>query len=87
MRQGNTDDIIPIRIGTVELDKAIDESKDYENPTIIECTNLDKFIKEYMSSEGRPKTSCEDVFISYDALNNFNAAGEHFYAYFSKLKQ
>ena len=46
VRQDDTNAIIPIRIGAEVLSAELREN-DYENPTIIECTNLDKFIKKY----------------------------------------
>ena len=87
VRQDDTNAIIPIRIGAEVLSAELREN-DYENPTIIECTNLDEFIKKYYEQEGRPETSCEDFFVSYDANNNYRTCSPNeFYAYYAELKQ
>ncbi len=87
VRQDDTNAIIPIRIGAEVLSAELREN-DYENPTIIECTNLDKFIKKYYEQEGRPETCCEDFFVSYDANNNYRTCPPNeFYAYYAELKQ
>ncbi len=87
VRQDDTNAIIPIRIGAEVLSAELREN-DYENPTIIECTNLDKFIKKYYEQEGRPETCCEDFFVSYDANNNYRICPPNeFYAYYAELKQ
>ena len=45
-------------------------------------------IPEMVKSVGRPNTSCEDLFVSYNANNDYsNCPTENFYAYFSDLKQ
>lgn len=87
VRQDDTSAIMPIRIGAEVLSACLRES-DYENPTIIECTNLDEFIRKYYEREGRPETSCEDFFVSYDAYNDYRTCPpSEFYAYYADLKQ
>ena len=87
VRQDDTSAIIPIRIGAEALSAEIREN-DYENPTIIECADLDKFIKKYYEQDGRPKTSCDDFFISYDAYKDYRSCPPNeFYAYYADLKQ
>lgn len=87
VRQDDTSAIMPIRIGAEVLSACLRES-DYENPTIIECTNLDEFIRKYYEREGRPETSCEDFFVSYDAFNDYRTClPNEFYAYYADLKQ
>ena len=87
MKQEGSNEIRPIRIGSLSLDAEVLD-KDYENPTIISCIDIDKFLSEYMASAGRPKTSCNDLFISYNAYNDYiNCPTENFYAYYSDLKQ
>ena len=50
--------------------------------------NINEFFSDYMASVGRPNTSCEDLFVSYNANNDYsNCPTENFYAYFSDLKQ
>lgn len=87
VKQEGTNQIRPIRIGTVGLSVEVKDS-DFENPTIIECINLNAFLEKYRQKIGRPETSCEDFFVSYDALNDFNACvADEFYAYYMELKQ
>ena len=87
VRQDDTSAIIPIRIGAEVLSACLRES-DYENPTIIECINLDEFMKKYDEREGRPETSCEDFFVSYDAGNDYRTClPSEFYAFYADLKQ
>lgn len=87
VRQDDTNRIVPIRIGTGNLGAAVKES-DFENPTFIECSDIVSFLEKYYSREGRPETSCNDLFISYDAFNSFKSCPpESYYAYFSELKQ
>mgnify|MGYP000853004882 CR=1 FL=1 len=87
MKQEGSNEIRPIRIGSLSLNAEVAE-KDYENPTIISCMNISEFFSDYMASVGRPNTSCEDLFVSYNANNDYsNCPTENFYAYFSDLKQ
>ena len=87
VRQDGTSAIIPIRIGAGELSSELREN-DYENPTIIECTDLDKFLKDYYEQAGRPETSCDDFFVSYDAYADYRCCPPNeFYAYYADLKQ
>lgn len=87
VRQDDTNKIIPIRIGTGVLASEIKES-DYENPTVIECTDLNSFTTSYSAKNGRPETSCDDFFISYDAYNDYcSCSPNEFYAYYTELKQ
>lgn len=88
VRQNDTNDIIPIRIGTGGISKEVEE-KDFENPTVIECTDLDEFVRKYYEKTGRPETTCDDFFISYDAFHDFinSTSPDDFYAYYTQLKQ
>lgn len=87
VKQEGSNEIRPIRIGSLSLKAEVAES-DYENPTIISCMSISKFLKDYDSKNGRPETSCEDLFVSYNAYNDYkNCSTENFYAYYSDLKQ
>lgn len=87
VKQEGSNEIRPIRIGSLSLKAEVSES-DYENPTIISCMNISKFLKDYDSKKGRPETSCEDLFVSYNAYQDYkNCSTENFYAYYSDLKQ
>ena len=87
VRQDATNRIIPIRIGTGNLSNEVKE-EDFENPTIIEFTDVKQFLEDYQKEAGRPHTSCNDIFVSYDAYEDFqNCKPDDFYAFFSELKQ
>ena len=85
--QGNTENIMPIRIGTGNLSKKIN-SKQYENPTVIEFIDLQDFMKRYNSKNGRPETLWEDLTISHTAFNDLiESDSSEYYSYFYNLKQ
>lgn len=85
--QDGTNRIVPVRIGTGKLKDQI-KASDYENPTIIECNDLQSFLKAYEGKQGRPETSCDDFFISYYAYSDYCVCPpKEFYAYYSDIKQ
>ncbi len=85
--QGNTENIMPIRIGTGNLSKKIN-NKQYENPTVIEFIDLQDFMKRYNSKNGRPETLWEDLTISHTAFNDLiKSDSSEYYSYFYNLKQ
>lgn len=87
VKQEGSNEIRPIRIGSLSLKAEVSES-DYENPTIISCINIKDFLKNYNEKTGRPETSCDDLFVSYNAYQDYvNCPTENFYAYYSELKQ
>ncbi len=60
----------------------------YENPTIVEFRNKEKFLKDYNALSHRPFTEKQDMEVAYEAQKYFtNAQGNHLYRFFSKLKQ
>ena len=66
----DTNVIRPLRIGTGELDTKPRET-DYENPTVMEFTDIDRFLKTYQAREGKPDTRWADLDISHTAANNW----------------
>lgn len=87
VKQEGSNEIRPIRIGSLSLKAEVLE-QDYENPTIISCFNINNFLEHYNAKEGRPDTSCEDLFVSYNAYEGYkHCPTENFYAYYSELKQ
>jgi len=87
VKQEGSNEIRPIRVGSLSLKAEVSES-DYENPTIISCINIKDFLKNYNEKTGRPETSCDDLFVSYNAYQDYvNCPTENFYAYYSELKQ
>jgi hypothetical protein len=67
---------LPIRISG-NLD-AIERTENYENATIIHFDNIEKFITEYLSSEGRPYTHYDDIQVSIDAENELKRTQNNF---------
>ncbi|GAA6897442.1 hypothetical protein HpHNI79_08700 [Helicobacter pylori] len=60
----------------------------YENPTIVEFRNKEKFLKTYNALSHRPFTDKQDMEVAYEAQKYFkDAKGNDSYRFFSKLKQ
>ena len=75
------------RIGAENLKEEVGD-KDYENPTVLEFRNLEKFLQDYQSRIGRPDTSWEDITSSYTAANKiYDDKSDNFYSFLYDLKQ
>ncbi len=64
--------------------------KKYENPTIVEFRNKEKFLKDYNALSHRPFTEHNDMEVAHEAQKGFidpSTKGNHLYRFFSKLKQ
>ncbi|GAA8289781.1 hypothetical protein HpBT171_03060 [Helicobacter pylori] len=60
----------------------------YENPTIVEFRDKEKFLKDYNALSHRPFTEKNDMQVAHEAQKNLSSAqGNHLYRFFSKLKQ
>ncbi len=60
----------------------------FENPTIVEFRNKEKFLKDYNALDQRPFTEKNDMEVAHEAQKNLTSAqGNHLYRFFSKLKQ
>lgn len=82
-------DILPMRIGSGQYARAI-SMEDYENPTVMEFRDIDKFLSHYTSKDGRPSTCWNDILISHEAyeqLKSEQSKGDTFATFFSELKQ
>lgn len=77
-----------LRVGTGQLNKKA-VSSHYENPTIMEFINLEKFIADYNSRCGRPETSINDLRVSHTANNDLKSCtrSDDFYSFFYDIKQ
>lgn len=86
--QNDNECIIPMRVGTGELKKAVSK-EDFENPTVMELISLDSFMQAYENG-WRPKTKWQDLKVSRQADKDyFNCSlknGEYS-AFFSDIKQ
>lgn len=80
--------IRPLRIGTGELDREAREM-DYENPTVMEFTDIDAFLKAYQAREGKPDTRWEDLDVSHTAAEDWknNGDSDDNAAFLGELKQ
>ncbi|SOC09136.1 hypothetical protein SAMN05880501_105184 [Ureibacillus xyleni] len=87
VHQENSDYSLPMRIGVGNFSKQI-EASHYENPTVIEFINLDRFLEQYELKKGRPNTLWEDVTVSHTAFNSLmESSSENYYTILSDLKQ
>ncbi|GAA9984054.1 hypothetical protein VN0985_10140 [Helicobacter pylori] len=60
----------------------------YENPTIVEFRDKEKFLKAYNALDHRPFTEKQDMEVAHEAQKNLSSAqGNHLYRFFSELKQ
>ncbi|WP_342369023.1 hypothetical protein [Helicobacter pylori] len=60
----------------------------YENPTIVEFRNKEKFLKDYNALDHRPFTDKQDMEVAHETQKYFTSAkGNDLYRFFSKLKQ
>lgn len=85
--QDNTERIIPMRIGTSHYSKKADIMQ-YENPTVMELINLERFMELYHQKEGRPDTLWQDLTVSHSAVSSMmNSTSSDYYTFFNELKQ
>ncbi|MDD6084218.1 MAG: hypothetical protein PUB89_15525 [Oscillospiraceae bacterium] len=77
-----------LRVGIGKLNKA-PEAHHYENPTIMEFLNLDKFLRDYASRTGRPETSIDDLRVSHAADKDLKSCDNNsfFDSFFYDIKQ
>ncbi|MGQ2896474.1 hypothetical protein DJ96_07420 [Helicobacter pylori] len=60
----------------------------YENPTIVEFRNKEKFLKDYNALDHRPFTEYNDMRVAHEAQKGLlGAQDNHLYRFFSRLKQ
>jgi len=82
-------DVLPMRIGSGQFSRVVSKN-DYENPTVMELRNIEKFVEDYRQYKGRPYTCWEDLLISHEAaeqLKSEQSQGDTFASFFSELKQ
>ncbi|OOB79288.1 MAG: hypothetical protein BEN19_07980 [Epulopiscium sp. Nuni2H_MBin003] len=77
----------PMRVGAPDLQKPISKY-DFELPSIIDFTNIEKFMEDYKTADGRPLTNWADISIAHSATNKFLKANSASYSSFmSQLKK
>lgn len=81
-------EIIPLQVGKGDYSKGV-IAENYENPTIVEFIDIDKFFAAYQKSLGRPETSLNDVTVSHTAQTNLKNQTDSnvFLSYFDSIKQ
>ena len=77
-----------LRVGIGQLRKKV-KAEHYENPTVMEFVDLDKFISDYTLENGRPHTSINDLTVSHKAANSMKDCekSDLFYSFFYDIKQ
>lgn len=77
-----------LRVGIGKLNKA-PEAHHYENPTIMEFINFEKFLRDYKSRNGRPMTSIDDLRVSHAADKDLKSCDNNsfFDSFFYDIKQ
>jgi hypothetical protein len=87
VHQEDSEHTLPMRVGVGHFSKKV-EGKHYENPTVIEFINLERFLLKYKAKIGRPDTLWEDLTVSHTALSNLmKSSSENYYTILSDLKQ
>ncbi len=76
------------RLLSIGGDVDIESLQKYENPTIVEFRDKEKFFKDYNALDHRPFTEKDDIQVAHEAQKNLSSAqGNHLYRFFSQLKQ
>ncbi len=76
------------RLLSIGGDVDIESLEKYENPTIVEFRDKEKFLKDYNALSHRPFTEKNDIEVAHEAQKNLSSAqGNHWYRFFSQLKQ
>jgi len=83
--QKDRENILPMRISGEKLNREV-RNTDYENPTVIEFRDIEKFLKDYNTKVGRPNTKWEDVIVSHTAFRNL-VEGTNELSIISDIKQ
>ncbi|WP_339006852.1 hypothetical protein [Fusobacterium animalis] len=83
--QKDSENILPMRISGDKLNREV-RNTDYENPTVIEFRDINKFLKDYKVKVGRPDTKWEDITVSHTAFGNL-VEGTNELSIISDIKQ
>lgn len=67
--QDGDEQIVPMRIGMADYLTA-PEVKHFENPTVMQFFDLNKFLEHYNASKGRPLTRWDEICVSHEAFEN-----------------
>ncbi len=76
------------RLLSIGWDVDIESLEKYENPTIVEFRDKEKFLKDYNALDHRPFTEKNDIQVAHEAQKNAaGVKGNDLYRFFSQLKQ
>ncbi len=76
------------RLLSIGGDVDIESLEKYENPTIVEFRDKEKFLKDYNALSHRPFTEKNDIQVAHEAQKNaVGVKGNDLYRFFSQLKQ
>ncbi len=76
------------RLLSIGGDVDIESLEKYENPTIVEFRDKEKFLKDYNALSHRPFTEHNDIEVAHEVQKNAaGAQGNDLYRFFSQLKQ
>ncbi|MFP6109338.1 hypothetical protein ACLGA6_02490 [Helicobacter pylori] len=76
------------RLLSIGGDVDIESLEKYENPTIVEFRNKEKFLKDYNALSHRHFTEKNDIEVAHEAQKNAaGVKGNDLYRFFSQLKQ
>ncbi|GAA8943676.1 hypothetical protein HpSLK40_01700 [Helicobacter pylori] len=76
------------RLLSIGGDVDADSLEKFENPTIVEFRDKEKFLKDYNALDQCPFTEKNDMEVAHEAQKSFTDAKENdLYRFFSKLKQ
>ncbi len=76
------------RLLSIGGDVDIESLEKYENPTIVEFRNKEKFLKDYNALDHRPFTEKNHIEVAHEAQKNaVGVKGNDLYRFFSQLKQ
>ncbi|MCQ2665269.1 hypothetical protein JT190_08105, partial [Helicobacter pylori] len=76
------------RLLSIGGDVDIESLEKYENPTIVEFRDKEKFLKDYNALSHRPFTEHNNMEVAHEAQKNLShTQNNHLYRFFSQLKQ
>lgn len=77
---------LPVQVGSGDYTKGINAAN-YENPTVMQFIDFEKFLNDYNARAGRPYTSWNDLTVSHTAFDNLKATdSKNYYSFFDGLK-
>ena len=77
---------LPVQVGSGDYTQGI-SAANYENPTVMQFIDFEKFLSDYNARAGRPYTSWNDLTVSHTAFENLKTPNSKtYYSFFDSLK-